>query len=128
MGQKRVVSPMIVIIIIIINKYFALKTDPIEHGGSDDNTTYFQGMPCFNLGLLPMNATSNEVKENSNSTTRVSVTTNVTISPFLCFCIHCCVRSHRSGQRRKHRFPASQLARWPVSSKGCSLVCFAVVA
>jgi hypothetical protein len=27
-----------------------------------------------------------------------------------CCCIHCCVRSHRSGPRRKHYFPVSQLA------------------
>jgi hypothetical protein len=30
-------------------------------------------------------------------------------TPFLCWCIHCCGRSLRSGTRRKHRFPASQL-------------------
>jgi hypothetical protein len=39
---------MIVMIIIIINKYFVLKTDHIEHGSSDGNTyDLFSGYAMF---------------------------------------------------------------------------------
>jgi hypothetical protein len=42
-------------------------------------------------------------------------------------CIHCCLRSHRRGPYRKHRFLANALARWSLPSCGCCLVCFAVI-
>jgi hypothetical protein len=47
---------------------------------------------------------------------------------FHCY-IHCFVRCHRHGPRRKYSFAASPLARWLLPSNGCCLVvCFAVVA
>jgi hypothetical protein len=42
---------------------------------------------------------------------------------------YCCVRLHPRGHPRKHRFPASPLARWLLPSNICCLaICFAVFA
>jgi hypothetical protein len=46
----------------------------------------------------------------SNSSGYISART-AQKTQFLCWSIHCCVRSHGNGPRRKHHFPASPLAR-----------------
>jgi hypothetical protein len=90
--------------------------------------TYFHEIPCLNLGRLPMYTTPNEVKavKAKYQLYNVGLDNNKCKNFIVPLFLSPLLRAQPS-QRRRKRFPESQLARWPLPSNGCCLVCFTIV-